>query len=398
MDYDFWHRKKTFSLYEAGFLLSKIDPPPLLEDVSNPEPHFVEEDFGFKIPTTVKIYKGLLSSLMPKKIPYPKALTLTNVSNRRGYSSIPVFDYSALSKKPKKDDFKFLGYYIWRYQPVDLTMQQKALLEDLIMAIQDRQLPCIDWGLIPIAGHVEVTRYSVQFLLDTIISREALYAWALETLPELPKFLCLSPETVKPKSESDEFAIAQSNSFRVKRIDGKTVSITFHGKESIITGKGCQLIYRFLENPGTRFSVRDLIAWENPGGIEEAPDGLEAAGGVKEKRSAKQMNAMLDILTDRVKMSSTLEEKETANQERKEFIAKIKVFNGAYVKGGKVYLGKIKNGDPIERAIDSYRNSINRSYKMIEDSALREFLYANIQTGNEFYYIEDYSVDWVIIK
>ncbi|MBI5591970.1 MAG: hypothetical protein HY881_16000 [Deltaproteobacteria bacterium] len=188
MNIAFWSKRKTFSLYEAGFLLSGIEPVALREDFSNSYERIVQEKYGFAIPFIIfKEKKGLT--------PIPTALKLNKSHYPMEHWGI-IIDSSAMS-----GDRGTSGYYQWRYNPITVSMVQRAIFSDLIMAIQKKQLSCMERGFVPETNNFEITGYSVTLLLDTIISHEALCAWA-SGLPELPKFLCSSPGLVKAEAQN----------------------------------------------------------------------------------------------------------------------------------------------------------------------------------------------------
>jgi hypothetical protein len=207
-----------------------------------------------------------------------------------------------------------------------------------------------------------------------------------------------APDTGSADANEATGRIVKTAFSTAQRIDEKAVLIIFQGEKTIIRGSGSQLIFLLLKSPGKRFSVQDLISWENPGCQKEAPDGLEDAGLKKESHSVQPLQEARDVLLSQIAECTGIEEREGASEKLNQFDVKILKEFGASVKDDVISLAKKKGNDPMIRTKDSYRKAVARTINNIGNSDLKNFFKKNIRTRKEFYYESNPPIDWKNIE
>jgi hypothetical protein len=388
---DFPNGQETLSLYDAGFLLTGVDEPPVPCQV---EPgSVVKEKYGFKFPHIIEFEDDEQITRIPA------ALRVVREPCKPGLEMLAIPRYR---KKVLTFDQRPEGHFEWKYNPVSLTLKQEKIFYDIIKAVQSGVLlPCVDHRLIPTSGNVEITPQTVNLLIDATISRKAYGNYAAGL-----------PETVRAETQSKVGGAdgkcdgSQSANHVVKRIDDDTITITFRGNESYIKGKGSQLLLLLLKNPGKEFSVQALIAFEHPGALSETPEDYESEspeyhkpdGKVKKISKRKQMQLTQEILASRIQEAITVEDREDAQEEYEKFEMKILTKFGATLKGGKVIMPK-RTADPaMSNVKEAYKKLVYRTIDKVEDRSLRNYLNKNILIGYNSYYIKDHEVDWIILE
>ena len=119
MNIDFWSKQKTFSLYEVGFLMLEQEPVTLREHFFNPNLNYKHK---LEIPSSI-----IEEEEIDPEFPIPAAWM--PIKSRYVFEHMERLGF----------DSETVCYYQWRYGPVSLSMAQRAIFSDLIIAVQRDQ-------------------------------------------------------------------------------------------------------------------------------------------------------------------------------------------------------------------------------------------------------------------